>query len=220
MADSAESPPPDEQATLDLGASRGLPPSPQTVVDLAASCVRFVQRALGVRLDYRPETLPLLDHWLRGGGQVLREGDAGPGRPAATALVAHAAGAYLGEVVRRRHASWWRAEGDDPSAYRIELRDVYLSFNPVDVARDALGLDRGPDGELLEATSLDLDDGDREAVASRLAELPEVTEEEYRAPSTRLEVLDIAVEAIRQKAAADEAPALALEPDDYGPTYH
>jgi hypothetical protein len=97
---------------------------------------------------------------------------------------------------------------------------VFLSFCPVDVARDALGLDVGPDDELLEATSFDVDDDDREAVAARLAELPPVDEEEYRAPSTRLEVLDIVVDTIRQKHAAEEQPPLALEPEDYAPTVH
>jgi hypothetical protein len=205
-------PAPEGSPGQDRGASRGLPPSPDVVVEAAGACVRFVERALGVRLDFEAETLPVLDHWLRG----ARADE----RPEAAALVARAAGAYIGEVVRRRHASWWRVEGGDPSSWRIELRDVFLSFAPVDVARDAMGLDRGPDGELLDVASLDLDDDDREAVSARLAELPRVSDEELRSPSTRVEVVDIAVEAIRQRQAADGAPPLALEPADYGPTVH
>src|SRR5579862_508162 len=95
-------------------------PPPQRVLDLAEACVRFVQRALGVALDYEPETLPLLDHYV-GEGRTA----AAP-RPEAAALVAHAAGAYFGEVVRRRYPSWWRAEGEDPAGWRIELEPVYL----------------------------------------------------------------------------------------------
>lgn len=206
---------PEDRAPGDLGASRGLEASPTPILDLAASCVRFVERSVGVRLDYRAETMPLLDHWLKEARAAAVE------RPEAALLLTHAAGAYFGEVVRRRHASWWRAEeGGDPSAFRIELRDVFLSFSPADVARDALQLDRDPDGEPLEVTSYDLDEADRDAVASRLAELPQVSEDEYRAPSTRLEVLDIVVEAIRQVQASEERPALALEPDDYAPTFH
>lgn len=196
------------------GASRGLDASPEQVLDLAASCVRFVKRALNVQLDYQPETLPVLDHWLRTGKEAAQE------RPESAVLLAQAAGAYFGEVVRRRHACWWRADDDDPGTYRIELRDVFLSFAPVDVARDALCLDRGPDGEELEISSFDLDDDDRQAVADRLAELPEVGEDEYRAPSTRLEVLDIVVDAIRQRRVREDASTLPLEPDDYGPTIH
>jgi hypothetical protein len=198
----------------ELGASRGLDATPDHVLDLAASCVRFVKRALDIQLDYQPETLPVLDHWLRTGKEAAIE------RPEAALLLAHAAGAYFGEVVRRRHASWWRTDDDDPGSYRIELRDVFLSFAPVDVARDALCLDRTPDGEELDISSFDLDDDDREAVKGRLAELPEVGEDEYRAPSTRLEVLDIVVDAIRQRRAAEDVTSLPLEPDDYGPTIH
>jgi len=217
MSDAPDDEAPEEEGRPpqgQLGASRGLDASPEHVLDLAASCVRFVKRALEVQLDYQPETLPLLDHWLRSGKEAAAE------RPEAAVLLAHAAGAYLGEVVRRRHASWWRTDDDDPGQHRIELRDVFLSFSPVDVARDALCLDRGPDGEELEISSFDLDDDDRQAVAARLSELPEVGEDEYRAPSTRLEVLDIVVDAIRQRRAADDLTSLPLEPDDYGPTIH
>jgi hypothetical protein len=53
-------------------------------------------------------------------------------------------------------------------------------------------------------------------VTARLAELPPVSDAEYYAPSTRLEVIDIAVEAIRSRriAAGEEAEA-SLDPDDY-----
>lgn len=196
------------------GAARSPAAPPREVTDLAEACIRFVERAVGVRLDFQLETMPLLDHWLREGRAAAET------RPDTAALLAHAAGAYFGEVVRRRHPSWWRMESSDPATWRIELRDVFLSFAPVDIARDALGLERGPDGEELELSSFDLDEDDREAVAARLSELPEVGEEEYRAPSTRLEVLDIVVEAIRQKQAMEEQPPLALEPEDYGPTVH
>ncbi len=196
------------------GASPDLPTPPAEVTELAEACIRFVERAVGVRLDFQLETMPLLDHWLREGREAAEA------RPDTANLLAHAAGAYFGEVVRRRHASWWRVDSSDPGSWRVELRDVFLSFAPADVARDALGLERGPDGEELDVMSFDLDEDDREAVAARLAELPEVGEEEYRAPSTRLEVLDIVVEAIRQKQAIEEQPPLLLEPEDYGPTFH
>src|SRR5690606_38443544 len=134
----------------DLGASRGLDATPDHVLDLAASCVRFVLRAVNIQLDYTAETLPILDHWLRTGKEAAAE------RPEAAPLLAHARGAYSGEVVRPRPASRWRTDDEDPGAHRIELRDVFLSFAPVDVARDALCLDRGPDGEELDISSFDL----------------------------------------------------------------
>jgi hypothetical protein len=182
--------------------------APDRVRDLAEGCVRFVEQALGVKLDYEPETLSLLDHY------VEQARAAAAAQPTAAALVAHLAGAYFGEVVRRRHPSWWRAEGDDPSAWRIELESVYLSFSPVQLVADALF--RGEEGVAEAAERLELTEEDRDAVAARLADLPPVPEEEFYAPSTRLEVIDIAVEAIRARrmAEGDDADAV-LGPSDY-----
>jgi hypothetical protein len=183
----------------------GEPPPPQ-VRDLAEACVRFVQRALGVELDYEPETLPLLDHYVEQARQAAET------RPETAAVVAHAAGAYLGEVVRRRYPSWWRTIEEDPALWRIELGPVFLSFSPVAMITDALV--RGEEGAPDEG--LEMEDADREAVAGRLAELPPVAEEEFFAPSTRLEVIDIAVDAIRARRMAAGEPDAALRPEDYG----
>jgi hypothetical protein len=183
-------------------------PPPSEVQDLAEACVRYVERAVGVRLDYEPETLSILDHYLR----EARASAAS--QPPSLALIAHAAGAYFGEVVRRRHASWWRIDGDDPGAWRIELESVYLSVSPVQLVVDALFRDH----ELEASERLELEEEDRAAVAARLAELPQVDEDEFYAPSTRLEVIDIAVEVIRaRRLAAGEGEAV-LGPEDYEPS--
>jgi hypothetical protein len=183
------------------------------VRELAEACVRFVERAIGVRLDYEPETLSILDHYVEQSRKAAAERPEAAA-PTVTALVAHTAGAYLGEVVRRRYPSWWRIEGDDPADWRIELEPVYLSFSPVQLVADALLRDRDQEpGERLE-----LEDVDRDAVAARLAELPEVPEDEFFAPSTRLEVIDIAVEAIRARRMGEgegDPGDAALGPDDY-----
>jgi len=194
-------------------------PPPDRVHELAEACVRFVERAVGVKLDYEAETLSLLDHYLEEGRKAARE------KPETAALVAHAAGAYFGEVVRRRHASWWRTESDDPAFYRIELEAAYLSFSPVQLMADALL--RSDDASEAEAEAesheeqdaserLELDPEDRDAVAQRLAELPPVSDREFYAPSTRLEVIDIAVEAIRARrmGEGDQADS-SLRPEDY-----
>jgi hypothetical protein len=186
---------------------RSQPLLPQ-VGELAEACVRYVERAIGVKLDYEPETLSVLDHYLREARASAAE------KPTTGALVAHAAGAYFGEVVRRRHASWWRVEGDDPATWRLEFESVYLSFSPVQLVADALFRDAAP--EAPEASErLELEEEDQAAVAARLADLPQVDEDEFYAPTTRLEVIDIAVEAIRaRRAAAGEGEAV-LGPDDY-----
>ena len=192
-------------------------PPPERVGELAEACVRFVERAIGVELDYQAETLSLLDHYLEEGRKAARE------KPETAALVAHAAGAYFGEVVRRRHASWWRAEGIDPAMYRLELESAYLSFSPVQLMADALlRVDRTEEESAEEEDAserLELEEEDRDAVAQRLAELPPVSDREFYAPSTRLEVIDIAIEAIRARRMGDGDQAEdALRPEDYDET--
>ena len=187
--------------------------SPTEIVDLAASCVRFVQRSTGVALDGTPETLPLLDHYLRTGASAAAS------REEARDVVVLAAGAYVGEIVRRAHASWWRLD-DGIGEARIELRDVFLAFSPMQMVRDALDAYAAPPDEAegdrdADAAAFELDDADRPDVEARLAELPAVTREEYYAPSTRVEVLDIAVDAIRSRRLAQGDPELSLEPPDY-----
>ncbi|HVY44679.1 MAG TPA: DUF6278 family protein [Minicystis sp.] len=189
-------------------------PPPERVVELAAACVRFVERALGVRLDYEPETLSVLDHYVE---SARHEAAA---KPEALAVVAHAAGAYFGEVVRRRHRAWWRAEAaDDPASYRLEFEEVYLSFSPVALVSDALhrgASDAADASDAGELGGVEIEEADQEAVKARLADLPDVSEEEYYALSTRLEVIDITVEAIRaRRLAAGEPVDAALRPDDY-----
>src|ERR1044071_4902274 len=76
-----------------------LEPAPGTIGELADACVRFVQAAVGVPLDFRPETLPLLDHYLATRREELLAARAA--NPEAMGLVARAAAAYFGEVVRR-----------------------------------------------------------------------------------------------------------------------
>ncbi|MCC6553586.1 MAG: hypothetical protein IT372_11275 [Polyangiaceae bacterium] len=188
------------------------------MAELAGGCVRAVERSLGVKLDYQPETLPVVDHYLE---QARGTASA---RPEALIVVAQMVGAYFGEVIRRRHASWWRLERpDDPTTWRIELEEVYLAFNPVLFVHEALSRgDAAPapgDAEELagaEAAPLELQEEDSRAISERLAELPPVPEDEYYAPSTRLEVIDIAVDVIRaRRMAAGEDADAALEPDDY-----
>jgi len=164
-------------------------PPPGPVVELAESCVRFVQAATGVTLDFSPETLPVLDHYVAlHRDDLLR-------RPETIGLVARAAGTYFGEVVRRQIRSFWNATSDDPALWELRFEPVYLAFHPVAVAYDAVthGDEEGP------TAHIQLDDEDRQAVETRLADLPSASDEEFFSFSTRLEVLEIAVEAIKSR---------------------
>ncbi len=105
--------------------------APQVVLDLAESCVRFVHRSLGIALDYTPDTLPLLDHYLRGAHGVTQE--------EILSLVAPAAGAYFGEVVRRQLGpSRWYWTSSEFSECRIEFERCFLAFNPIGIAMEAV----------------------------------------------------------------------------------
>ena len=55
-----------------------------------------MEAAVGVRLDFEPETLPVLDHYVATRRAELTD------KPETMGLVARAVGAYFGEVVRRR----------------------------------------------------------------------------------------------------------------------
>ena len=232
-------------------------PSPAAVLELAASCVRFVLVAFKLELDFTRETLPLLDHYLEQARGSVRE------RPETLPLVASAAGAYLGEVVRRLHRCWWRADSRDPLDWRLEFRDVFLCFHPVQMIQAALARppDAPPDADGYGAGSeiddessgagdedgaldddgddrehaassepagadadaggdeaepgLLIEDEDRERVRARLDRLPPVPDQEYWAPSTRLEVVDIVVEAIQSNLLENPLRRRTRGPDDY-----
>lgn len=187
-------------------------PAPPAIADLADACVNYVERAIGVKLDYTLETLPLLDHYLEGARETLREKKGGADSPTLS-ILAQAAGAYFGEVARKRHPAWWRLDAD-PAEHRLEFHHVFLVVRPVTLMLDALTLDprgKAPTG----LSGFELDEEDRGAAAARLAELPPVTLEEYVSPSTRLEVLDIVVDAVRAFHMSEGVPVLELEPDDY-----
>jgi hypothetical protein len=207
-------PPPDDEPALDEGSG---PTPPEAVLELCAACVRFVTTAVGVPPDFEPETLPLVDHYLREARIAVRQ------RPETLSLVANSTGVYLGEVVRRCHPSWWRLEGDDPLAWRLEFRDVYLSFAPVQVVMAALVRPGSPPAQRASDDVIDdapepgmeLAPEDREAVFQRLEDLPPVSEEDYYALSTRVEVIDIAVAAIQSNLLQQPERRRAYRPTDY-----
>jgi hypothetical protein len=204
---------PPEQPNGQIALVDPLPEAPPFIAEMADACVRFVEAALGLKLDYSPETLPLLDHYISSRREELVSSDA-PSlrRPEVMGLVARAAGAYFGEVVRRQIRSFWHAPSDDPSTWEVRFEAVYLSFSPIGVAFDAIthGDEAGPTAQF------QLDDEDREAVEARLAELPSASDEEFFSFSTRLEVLEIAVDAIKARMMSSGLGEVAFDDDDYG----
>lgn len=180
------------------------PPPPAAVAELCAACMRFVAQKYKVALDGTPDTLSLVDQYVRDAREALRE------RPESIDLVAPAVGAYLGEVARREFGAEWFAEGDH-DAWRLYFTNVYLAFNPIGVAREAITMreEEGWHAHLL------LDPGEKDVIEERLAVIPEVEEEEYYLPSTRIEVLTIVVETLRARAEASGTGDVTFTREDY-----
>lgn len=178
---------------------------PAEVAELARACVEYVERATGMRLDYEPETLPILDHYVRERrAEVVA-------KPELVEVLAAPVGAYLGEVARRRLPLQWFAPPGEYRRWRIELENVFLSMNPIGAAVEAIGLQPA---EGWGAHFRMRPDDERKAEAA-LANLPEVSEEDYYAPSSRLETLEIVVDAILAGTAPDDTRTYG--PEDYGP---
>lgn len=177
-------------------------PDPE-IVERAEATRQYVLSALGVELDYSPETLPVLDHYLEQARQNVRE------RPELTTLLTRSVGAYFGEVVRRAFPCFWRRPSGDAGDFQLCFEEVYLAFDPTAFAWDALfeSADHdGPSAELL------LDREDHEALVQRLAALPPVSEAEYWLLSTRFEIVEMAADQARR-----ELSRAGLENVHYGP---
>ncbi len=188
-----------------------LAPPPDRVAELCAACMRFVASKYKVALDGTPDTLSLLDQYVRDARDAVRE------RPDSIELVAPAIGAYLGEILR--HMSWtqaaaapaeWWAEGDY-NGWRLYFKNVYLAFNPIGMAREAITMTEEPGW----SAHLTLDPGEREEIEQRLAVMPDVDEEEYYLPTTRLEVVTVVVETLRARAEAAGMADVTFSKDDY-----
>jgi hypothetical protein len=179
-------------------------PPPSAVAELCAAASRFVATKYKVALDGTPETLSLVDQYVRDARDAVRE------RPESIELVAPALGAYFGEVARQAFGAEWFAEGAH-DAWRLYFSNVYLAFNPIGMAREALTMqeEEGWHAHLV------LDPAEREAIDERLRAIPEVDEEEYYLPTTRLEVLTIVVETLRARAEAAGNADVRFTREDY-----
>jgi hypothetical protein len=164
-------------------------PVPARVREYADQVVEYVRRALKLTLEYDSDTLPLLDHYLRTLAEV------GSSQAPTVKLVVATAGAYFGEVVRRRLGGRWEIgpngdDGDDGEDRQdIEWRVVLPT-----------GLNFAPAGFVAAAIAMaDLDDLDSEVdvpprmrpyVQAALARMGEVSVEDYYSLCGRLDTLE------------------------------
>lgn len=179
-------------------------PSPsQALVDqLVAGFREQLRRALEVDLrdDFGTAALAYVDHYLT----LLREEQREP----IISLVAAGAGAWFGELVRREIGGQWIGDGTQPRRLRLLLEPQFVHFSPIDIAYEAIfagspdpGDPRIPEGAALdgayhlrkrtevgdEGEQLD----DHAWVSERLAEVPEVPEDQFHSLTGRFETLEL-----------------------------
>jgi hypothetical protein len=172
---------------------------------MAASCIEYAQRALGVELDYTSDTLPILDHYLQQAARTAGK------RPEALSLITQVAAAYFGELLQRRFDCWWKIEGD-PTQWVIRFRQVYLELCPHDLVVAALGL---PLPEDAPEAGFHIDPDDIEFIGAYLAALPPVTEEDFRLLSTRYDTLETVVDQLKGRAVARNLGEVFFDDPDY-----
>ncbi len=183
-------------------------PPPGPVAELVAACMRFVASKYKVPLDGEPDTLSLLDQYVRDAREAVRE------RPESIDLVAPAIGAYLGEVMRHEFGAEWSLPsetGGDHEAWRLCFTHVYLAFNPLGMAREALTMSEAEGWN----AHLTLDPGEADEIKQRLEAMPEVDEEEYYLPSTRYDVINAVVDTLRARAESSGTGSVRFAPEDY-----
>jgi hypothetical protein len=208
---------PDPRADLELAPDPRDAPAPPVVAELAAACVRFVASKYKVPLDFEPETLSLIDQYVRDARAELTEKPDGESAQSADRsttgaidLIQASIGAYLGEVMRRAFGATWFCDGDH-DGWRLDFSFVYLTFNPIGMAREALSLE-AQDGW---HGFLETDPGEREFLEGRLELVGDVDEEEFYAPTTRFDVVEIAVDTLRAKMEADGNGDVTFGAHDY-----
>jgi hypothetical protein len=155
---------------------------PAEVEDLVRLAQRSVAEVIGVEPDLTPETLPLVDEYLRQlpvdiSDEVLD-------------LVLSSVGCYFGEVVRRKLHGRWITSGFAPETWRVELINCFLHFHPVGMA-----------GEVYEGAETDEHDGGFatmdelwDGLEQMLAQAAPVTEEEYYSLAGRIDILQLAAD--------------------------
>jgi len=168
---------------------------PEPIGTLSDACVRYVQDTLGFALDYTPETLPIVDHYLR--ERAVDLGEEG------LALLASVAGAYFGEVVRRTlGGARWYCAGAEHRRYRLEFERVFLYFNPLGVAAEVVAQDDAGDW----GAHLQLLPEAREAVQSVLEQGGQVRAEDYYSFGVRLETLHSVLDVLAGLESARSGP--------------
>jgi len=150
-------------------------PVPPRVREYAEQAVAYVQRALGIKLEYDSDTLPVLDHYLR---------SVPDDQPAALALVVATSAAYFGEVIRQRLGGRWEL-GSSEAEWRMVL-PTGINFSPAGFVAAAIARSEPPDLD----TEIAAPPRMMPYVQQTLARMGEVTEDDYYSLCGRLDTLE------------------------------
>lgn len=176
---------------------------PGRVADLVEMARHSVTRTVGVEPDLSPETLPVVDEYLR---QLPRDA-----APEVHDLVLTAVGCYFGEVVRRLLNGRWAVDSDDPGRWRVELVNCFLHFCPV-----------GMTGEVALGRASDAHDGSfatldelRDPLHEMLSEAAPLPEDEYYSLAGRVDVLQLVADWLMGRSLAAGHPPRIYTAEDY-----
>lgn len=183
-------------------------PPPEPILEASTACLNYVLRATGVTLDFSPETLSVLDHYIE-----LARADM-ENRPELVPLITRAVGAYFGEVVRIVVPSFWRLPSANVVDWQLCSSSVFFAFNPIGAAYDALYRSVEHDGP---RSLFRVAPEDKDLLSARLAAMPKVPEDEYYLLTTRLEVIEAVVEALRARQEEKGYGETEFTEEDYSP---
>lgn len=206
-------------------AGRSPEPAPSSPAsELVESLVRIfaeqLERSLKVSLDGSVESLAFVDHYLSLARDEVRE--------PIVSLLAAGAGAYFGELVRRRIGGTWVGDGKDPRRLRLLVEPQFVHFSPIDQAYEAIaGTELDPEDDRIAAgpgfdSSFGLrppppepDEDDFDAAPTeagtdeplddttwlqqRLSELSPVPEDQFYSLTCRFETLELMLELLAVK---------------------
>lgn len=191
-----------------------------------------LRRSLGVELDDSETSLAFVDHHLRTAADedpfIVRPGR---DREPILLLVAAGAGAYYGELVRRKVGGFWIGDGEDPRRLRLLLAPQFLYFSPVDQAFEAIvarplepGDPESPRGNPIDSAfhlqpppedDPEGEQHDANWLMARLAELHPVPEDHFHSLTCRFETLELMLELLAAKHVSEGRGPSALGIDDY-----
>ncbi len=176
---------------------------PQEVEDLAMMACRNVQQVIGVEPDFTPETLPLVDQYMR----ELPEDSS----PEVVELVLSTVGCYFGEVARRLLNGRWAVSNDPPRRWRVELINCFFHFRPVGMAGEVFHGRAHDDYDGSIATLDELWDG----LSQALSEAAPLPEDEYYSLAGRVDVLQLAADWLTGRTLASGETPQTYSAEDY-----